>query len=229
MPLGRRVGAPIGRGVLRRSVGCGVVAGRLSPTSYVVLGTIALRGPSTSYDLKRAVGRSIGYFWHFPHAQLYSEPVRLVDLGLLEAETEPAGRRRRTYRLTEAGRAELKAWLAEPTPEHFQMRDIAELKLFFNELGEPGDVRRLAREQVAVHRERIAVYEDMQRRYASLDAVARRMITLRLGLEMEHAALRFWSGLVAEQGGDEEGGDEEGGDEEGGVNPDEQVDQPVDE
>jgi PadR family transcriptional regulator, regulatory protein AphA len=172
------------------------VADRLSPTSYVVLGTIALRGPSTSYDLKRAVGRSIGYFWHFPHAQLYSEPMRLAELGLLDAETETEGRRRRTFRLTEAGRKELRTWLAEPTPEHFQMRDIAELKLFFNEVGEPGDVARLAREQVAVHRERIAVYEDIQRRYDEVDAVARRMITLRLGLEMEHAALRFWSSLL---------------------------------
>jgi PadR family transcriptional regulator, regulatory protein AphA len=172
------------------------VADRLSPTSYVVLGTIALRGPSTSYDLKRAVGRSIGYFWHFPHAQLYSEPMRLAELGLLDAETETEGRRRRTFRLNEAGRKELRTWLAEPTPEHFQMRDIAELKLFFNEVGEPGDVARLAREQVAVHRERIAVYEDMQRRYDEVDAVARRMITLRLGLEMEHAALRFWSSLL---------------------------------
>jgi PadR family transcriptional regulator, regulatory protein AphA len=177
-----------------------LVADRLSPTSYVVLGTIALRGPSTSYDLKRAVGRSIGYFWHFPHAQLYSEPMRLAELGLLDAETETEGRRRRTFRLTEAGRKELRTWLAEPTPEHFQMRDIAELKLFFNEVGEPGDVARLAREQVAVHRERIAVYEDMQRRYDEVDAVARRMITLRLGLEMEHAALRFWSALLDEVG-----------------------------
>jgi len=172
------------------------VADRLSPTSYVVLGTIALRGPSTSYDLKRAVGRSIGYFWHFPHAQLYSEPVRLAELGLLKAETENGGRRRRTFHLTETGRDELREWLAEPTPEHFQMRDIAELKLFFNEVGEPDDVVRLAREQVQAHRERIAVYEDMQKRYDEIDAVARRMVTLRLGLEMEHAALRFWSSLL---------------------------------
>ena len=177
-----------------------LVADRLSPTSYVVLGTIALRGPSTSYDLKRAVGRSIGYFWHFPHAQLYSEPQRLVELGLLDAETEAEGRLRRTFRLTDTGRDELRAWLAEPTPEHFQMRDIAELKLFFNEVGEPGDVARLAREQVAAHRDRIAVYEDMQARYADLDAVAKRMITLRLGLEMEHAALRVWSALLVEVG-----------------------------
>jgi PadR family transcriptional regulator, regulatory protein AphA len=173
-----------------------LVADRLSPTSYVVLGTIALRGPSTSYDLKRAVGRSIGYFWHFPHAQLYSEPQRLVELGLLDAETEAEGRRRRTFRLTDAGRKELRAWLAEPTPEHFQMRDIAELKLFFNEAGDPENVPALAHDQITQHEERIAVYEAMVERFGDDSQAQPRMITLELGLEMEHAALRFWSALA---------------------------------
>ena len=50
--------------------------------------SIAMRGPSTSYDLKRAIGHSVGYFWHFPHAQLYSEPKRLEELGLLEVEPQ---------------------------------------------------------------------------------------------------------------------------------------------
>jgi PadR family transcriptional regulator AphA len=168
---------------------------RLSPTSYVVLGMIGLRGPSTSYDLKRAINRSIGYFWTFPHAGLYSEPQRLENMGLLSVDSEQDGRRRRTYSLTEEGLRELRAWLAAPTNEHFQLRDVAELKLFFNELGEPDDVRRLAREQIAQHEERIRVFEGMQQRYGQVSSVAPRMVTLRLGLEMEHAALRFWTAL----------------------------------
>jgi PadR family transcriptional regulator, regulatory protein AphA len=175
-----------------------VAAERLSPTSYVVLGMIGLRGPSTSYDLKRAINRSIGYFWTFPHAGLYSEPQRLEKLGLLAAASEQDGRRRRTYTLTDEGLRELREWLAAPTNEHFQLRDVAELKLFFNELGEPGNVRRLAREQISQHQQRIKVYEDMQRRYGSVGEVAGRMVTLRLGLEMEHAALRFWTALENE-------------------------------
>jgi PadR family transcriptional regulator, regulatory protein AphA len=175
-----------------------VPAIRLSTTSYVVLGMIALRGPSTPYDLKRAVGHSVGYFWHFPHAQLYSEPDRLAELGLLELSAEDTGRRRKTYSLTPSGRTALRSWLAAPTPEHFQMRDIAELKLFFNEVGDPADVAALADEQIAQHRERIAIYEDMVERFGA-DPVARpRMITLELGLEMEHAALRFWRALAAD-------------------------------
>jgi PadR family transcriptional regulator AphA len=170
---------------------------RLSPTSYVVLGMIALRGPSTPYELKRAVGHSVGYFWHFPHAQLYSEPDRLAGLGLLELAVEESGRRRKTYSLTDAGRTALRDWLASPTHEHFQMRDIAELKLFFNEAGEPEtDIPALARDQIKQHEERIAVYEGMVKRFGDDPHAQPRMITLELGLEMEHAALRFWSALA---------------------------------
>jgi DNA-binding PadR family transcriptional regulator len=158
---------------------------------------IALRGPSTPYELKRAVGHSVGYFWHFPHAQLYSEPDRLAGLGLLELAVEATGRRRKTYSLTDAGRTALQAWLSSPTHEHFQMRDIAELKLFFNEAGAPEhDIPALARDQITQHEERIAVYEGMVERFGDDPHARPRMITLELGLEMEHAALRFWSALA---------------------------------
>ena len=170
--------------------------GRLSITSYVVLGMIGLRGPSTPYDLKRGIGRSVGYFWPFPHAQLYAEPERLERMNLLAVESEDGGRRRKVYTLTGAGRRVLREWLASPTNVHFQMRDVAELKLFFSELGDPADVARLARQQIEQHERRIAEYERMQDRFGEIPAVAKRMVTLRLGLEMEHAALRFWRSLA---------------------------------
>ncbi|MEJ2871881.1 PadR family transcriptional regulator [Actinomycetospora sp. OC33-EN08] len=170
---------------------------RLSTTSYLVLGMVALRGPSTPYDLKRATSRSVGYFWNFPHTQLYSEPERLAASGMLAVDLEDSGRRRKTYSLTPEGRAALQEWLAAPTPEHFEMRDVAELKLFFNEAGAPDDdVPKLAQEQIRQHEERIAVYEDMVSRHGDEDWARPRMITLELGLEMEHAALRFWTALA---------------------------------
>lgn len=172
---------------------------RLTPTSYVVLGMISMRGPSTSYDLKRAVENSVGYFWPFPHAQLYSEPKRLVELGLLEVQSEKDGRRRQTYSATDAGLAALKSWLAEPTEEQLQVRDVAELKLFFAEFAEEDDVLSLAREQVEQHRERIRVYESMQERFRDREDIADRMVPLRLGLAMEYAALDFWEKLEKER------------------------------
>lgn len=175
---------------------------RLSTTSYVVLGMIALRGPSTSYDLKRAIGRSVGYFWHFPHAQLYSEPKRLEEAGLLELHEEDSGRRRKTYTITETGKAAVQRWLAEPVNQHFEIRDIAEIKLFFSELTGPEDVVRLAKGQVEQHEQRIAEYEQMQQRFGHIPEVAGRMITLELGLGLEYAALEFWRGVCerAERG-----------------------------
>lgn len=175
------------------------MAAKLTPTSYVVLGMVAMRGATTSYDLKRAIGHSVGYFWPFPHAQLYSEPKRLVELGLLSVSSEQDGRRRQTYTVTDVGMKELRSWLAEPTNEQMQVRDVAEMKLFFGEFAEPDDLLALARAQIGQHRERIATYVDIQQRFADREDVAVRMVPLRLGLEMELAALRFWEEYEREQ------------------------------
>lgn len=174
---------------------------RLSPTSYVVLGLIALRGASTPYDLKRAVGRSVGYFWPFPHSQLYGEPERLTSAGLLVVERESTGRRRKTYSITAAGRDAVRAWLREPVGEPFQLRNMAELKLFFAELGEAADVGRLAHEQIELHAARLAELDSIDQRYASAKAeeLGSRLVPLQLGRELERAALDFWRRLAAEQ------------------------------
>jgi PadR family transcriptional regulator, regulatory protein AphA len=169
---------------------------RLTPTSYTVLGMMALRGPTTPYDLKRAIGRSVGYFWKFPHTQLYDEPARLADLGLLSVTQEDEGRRRRTYTITDAGLTALRAWLKEPTSEHFQLRSEAELKLFFSEVGDAGDVRALAQEQVRTHEERLRIYEDIQHKYSPIPQLSSRLIPLSLGIALEKTALGFWRDLA---------------------------------
>lgn len=170
---------------------------RLSTTSYLVIGVVALRGPSTSYDLKRAIGHSVGYFWPFPHAQLYSEPKRLAAAGLLDTHVEGFGRRRQIYSTTPEGMDVLRAWLAEPTCEPMQVRDVAELKLFLSEFAEDDHVRALAHEQIRQHEERIATYEQMEERFRDRSDVARRMLPLGLGLAMERAALQFWVDIEA--------------------------------
>ena len=80
----------------------------LTPVSYLVLGWID-RGPATPYELKRMSAHSVGYFWEFPHSQLYAEPTRLTKLGLLEEKQELTGRRRRVYSITDEGKAEAEA------------------------------------------------------------------------------------------------------------------------
>src|SRR6266576_3079514 len=100
----------------------------LTPISYVVLGLVAFLGRATSYDMKRLANMSVGYFWTFPHSQLYAEPDRLVKLGLLHEDREEGGRRRRVYSVTDAGREELGDWLAEPEKLHEMFKDVTGLE-----------------------------------------------------------------------------------------------------
>ena len=80
-----------------------------------------------------------------------------------------------------------------------QVRDIAEMKLFFAEFAAPENILELARQQVVQHRDRIETYEDMQKRFGDRDDVAARMVPLRLGLAIEYAALEFWECLERER------------------------------
>jgi PadR family transcriptional regulator AphA len=177
----------------------------LTSTSYLVLGLIEREGPSTPYELKRHVAATIGHFWSFPHALLYNEPARLVDLGLLTEEREPEGRRRRLFTITGRGRAAIQAWLAEPSQASTELRDAGLLQLFFADLGSPEDRRALARAQLAIHRAALERYED-DRRAERLpdgsDAAVRsvehwRGVTLPMGLLYERAAVEFWEGVAA--------------------------------
>lgn len=170
---------------------------RLSSTSYLVLGLIALRGPSASYDLKRAVGRSVGHFWPFPHTQLYDEPMRLVEAGLLTTTSDDHGRRRRTYSLTPRGLEVLQEWLNDSDASVFQVRDEGELKLFFSEFADDGAVEKLAAEQARFHGARLDELEAMLERYAGIDDLTNRLAPLLLGVRVEKTYLDFWQEVEA--------------------------------
>src|SRR3954451_11015427 len=172
----------------------------LTPTSYLVLGLVGQRGQCTSYEMKAVVAGSIGYFWTFPHSQLYAEPARLVSHGLLAEEQEEGGRRRRTFQLTDRGRTALRRWLSEPTDLPTEIRDLALLKLFFGSQADPAEVTRLAVAAAAGHRARLDEYEAIA---ASVPPGVdkHQLATLALGIRYERASLAYWQAL-AESGPD---------------------------
>ncbi len=96
----------------------------LRPVSYIVLGLLATTGPMTSHELKHNTRISVEFFWPFPHSQLYAEPRKLEEMGLVNMEPEEGGRRRRVYSITEDGRRVLRGWLQRPT-DAAQTRDPA--------------------------------------------------------------------------------------------------------
>ena len=136
---------------------------RLTPTSYLVLGLLAREGPSTPYDLERHVRATLGNFWSFPHTLLYSEPPQLAAQGLVTESREEEGRRRRVFTIATAGVAALTTWLDHPSNAPTELRDLGLLQLFFADLASAGAKVHLAEQQLAIHRRKLAAYEEDER------------------------------------------------------------------
>ena len=104
---------------------------RLKPGSYLILGMLD-SGISTGYAIKRAVDRSTRFFWAASLAQVYPELAALERDGYVTGSDEPHGERpRRTYRLTDKGRAALDEWLRSERIPDFEQRDEGLLRIFF--------------------------------------------------------------------------------------------------
>ena len=87
---------------------------RLTTTTYGVLGLLAVR-PHSTYELAKAMDRSVGRVWPRAQSKLFEEPKKLVEHGYATGREELVGRRPRTvYTITRAGRRALAAWLTEP-------------------------------------------------------------------------------------------------------------------
>ena len=135
----------------------------LTRTGYAILGIVGF-GAQTGYDIKRLVDESIRFFWAASYGQIYPELRRLEDAGLIEGKSSPTGgRKRKEYRLTEAGRAALVGWLA--TPDYtLELRDESLLKLFFADaltLQQALDQLRLRKEG---HEQFLAVLREIEAR-----------------------------------------------------------------
>jgi PadR family transcriptional regulator, regulatory protein AphA len=98
---------------------------------HAVLGLLT-DGPLSGYDMLKIFSLSLENVWPATQSQLYGELGKLADSGLIEVVAEgPRGRKE--YALTEAGRAELRHWVAEVEPSQVQRSDML-LRVFF--LGE---------------------------------------------------------------------------------------------
>ncbi len=181
---------------------------QLTPTACLVLGLLAREGPSTPYELKHHVAATLGHFWSFPHTLLYDEPARLAGLGLLSERREEDGRRRRVFTITEAGRTALQTWLTRPSHEPTELRDPGLLQLFFADLGPPEVRHTIAAAQLAIHRSKLAGYEEDRRVERGARDASRGQRTaerwhgetVRMGLLFERAAVDFWTGVAGSAG-----------------------------
>ena len=112
---------------------------RLVSLRIAALGLLA-QHPGSGYDLLKRFEKSMANVWPATQSQLYGELNKLANAGLIEVSAiGPRGRKE--YRITEAGRIELRDWVASPQDDP-PFRSAQLLQVFL--LGEiaPEDARK---------------------------------------------------------------------------------------
>ena len=119
-------------------------------TGHVLLGLLS-RGEQHGYDLKREHDALFPAAKELAFGQVYAALGRLRDKGFVEeaARERVDGPDRTAYRITDAGREELAAWLArvEPLPEHTANPVATKVTLLLMAEGTHRAVEHLVRER----------------------------------------------------------------------------------
>ncbi len=150
--------------------------------------------PASGLELTRRFDRSLGFFWHATHQQVYRVLARMEADGWVSVEVvEQEGRPdKRVHTPSEAGRRVLADWLAEPMPVETFRSDLA-VKLRGASYGDRARLLGHLDDTRADHALRLAAYEQMEREQfpdpAALDDARRdQWLVLRGGIRLEH----FW-------------------------------------
>lgn len=104
-------------------------------------------GPVHGYGLKSRFEAATGDVWPLNVGQVYTTLGRLERDGLVRTDVEEG---QKTYRITEAGRTELRRWFATPLSRAAAPRHELALKLVFAARSGPGAVADVVRSQAAV-------------------------------------------------------------------------------
>jgi DNA-binding PadR family transcriptional regulator len=135
--------------------------------------TSLLEKPSSGLELAKRFERSIGFFWQATHQQIYRELARLEEAGWVVSEAVEAGRgRKRFYKVLPAGRRELKRWVAEssdPRPLRDEMMVRLRAEAVVGPTGLADDLRR----RLELHRQKLALYREIEQRDFSGKALTR--------------------------------------------------------
>ena len=130
------------------------------------------REPSHGYDLKREYDTFFGKEKPLPYGQVYATLARLARDGkAVVGEAEPgSGPDRKRYTITETGKGEVEAWLAQPIPAepHLQTELFVKVVLSLM-LGRPAEEYLDA--QRSAHMRRMHELTELKQRGSLVDAL----------------------------------------------------------
>ena len=161
---------------------------------HVLLGLLH-ETPRTGYDLARALRDEIEPVWRAEFSQIYPELARLRRAGfvVLRVLGPRKGPRRNLYRITAAGRRELKRWLVEPPPVP-RLRDEGLARVAFLDVLPPSE-----RRDALIRQER-SVTEEIRRWKEAPAPAGSRDDARRAAVDRLEAARRSLHALAGEKG-----------------------------
>lgn len=139
---------------------------------YAIM-TALLEDEMSGYDLARAFDRSLGFFWHASHQQIYRELHSLSERGWVAHRSQRRSGRpdRNLYRLTAAGRAALDEWVLEGDRMRLQeTKDELFIKLYNLSEDNIDYLAQCLKTRREAMMERLYLYERIRRRHYALPA-----------------------------------------------------------
>ncbi|MCA9926657.1 MAG: PadR family transcriptional regulator [Anaerolineales bacterium] len=118
-------------------------------------------GSMTGYELKQTMDVSTANFWYAKQSQIYMTLKKMEEKGLVFSDVEAQDGRpdRRVYTITDAGRAALDNWLAQPVMELQPKKELVLLKLFFSSRKNKEAILTQLRLQRDLHQNRLEHFE----------------------------------------------------------------------
>lgn len=127
--------------------------------------TSLLEKSSSGYDLARRFDKSIGFFWHATHQQIYRELARMEKAGWITSTAAPDGgkTRKRIYQVLAAGKDELQRWAREPAAP-MDMRDELMVRLRADAVVGPLGLDTELERRLALHQAKLLAYRAIEQR-----------------------------------------------------------------
>lgn len=134
---------------------------RKNKSSYAILGILSL-SPSTGYDIKKYSDRVLSGFWNENFGHIYPTLKRMLVEGSVQIVERESNETKIRYAITEQGRREFAAWLAEETTPQ-PVRSEFLLKLLFSSQLPRENVAATLRAYRAQREAGLARYREMEK------------------------------------------------------------------
>lgn len=155
------------------------------------------RAPGSGYDLVQSFRQGIGNFWNATHQQVYRELARLLKEKLVDCEVKKQSDKpdRKVYRLTAAGRRELRRWIAAPAKPP-KVNDALLIKVFGGAHAGDGELLSELERHRGFHQKKLEQYRATEAQFQALPKAAQApyllpYLTLRRGILNEQGWLQW--------------------------------------